>query len=818
MLNELATEQKAWMIGLTETHLTEEVLDGEIEIKGYQTFRVDRTRGIRGGGVILYVRHDVAVECGFVQGKSLGFVEYISCYVKSINTVIILIYRPDGHSSQFIDALEKLDSYIDGFGVPTPNVIVLGDFNFPGMDWIKMDLARTPRAADETLQVTRFVTFMEEHCLVQLVRDPTRAANILDLVLTNNEDLIHDCRVEDSSLTDHRLVFVETTFQFRDQQSHFNRKGLNGLNFMDSRIEWSSLCSELERVTWSEILCGRTPEDMFQIIVDTLEYICKRFVPRRKVSHKYKIPRDRKILMRRRNAQTKRLGRTAVSEERRKLSRDILAIEREIAESIKKELEREEERAVRVIKDNPKYFFTYTRNKGQIKRGVGPLEVDGDLLGEPEKMVEILQDHYCGTFSTPKFNELEEIKQIGVTSSGEMCDMEFSIEDIKKVMSELSSSASPGPDGVPSILLRNCRHSLAEALYLLWKESIRLGRIPTKLKEATITPIYKGEGRGSAGNYRPVSLTSHIIKVFEKVVAERIVSYLEREGKMNPNQHGFRRNRSCLSQLVQHHYCALRMVEENKCADVIYLDFSKAFDKVDHGVLLSKLSAVGIRGRIFRWIYEFLVGRTQRVAVSGSESRSEVVRSGVPQGTVLGPILFLIHVADIDDEVQWSRVSSFADDTRILKSVGGIEDHLQLQSDLEQIYRWAVVNNMIFNATKFEHIRYSVGEMDIMRGVEYSAPGDVEIERKEEVRDLGVMLSDDLKFSSHIGRVVRNARRKLGWVLRTFHTRRKDHMMVLYKSLVLPHLEYCCQLWSPRKIGEISWRQCRAHSHFELME
>ena len=116
-------------------------------------------------------------------------------------------------------------------------------------------------------------------------------------------------------------------------------------------------------MTWSEILCGRTPEDTFQIIEDTLEYICKRFVPRRKVPHKYKIQGDRKILTRRKTTRTKRLNRTAVSEERTKLAKDILAIEREIADSIKKELEREEERAVRVTKDNPKYFFTYTWNK-----------------------------------------------------------------------------------------------------------------------------------------------------------------------------------------------------------------------------------------------------------------------------------------------------------------------------------------------------------------------------------------------------------------------------------------------------------------------
>ena len=803
MLQELAAESDAWMIGLTESHLTEDVLDGEIKIAGYQIYRVDRTYGTRGGGVILYIKNCVAKRCGFVNGTSFGFVEYITCYIKDFNTVIILLYRPEGYCAQFCEALNELDRFIDGFGSPTPNLIVLGDFNFPGMNWTTGEMQRGSRAEGETLQAARLVAFVEQHCLVQYVEQPTRGTNILDLVLANNEELIFDCRVEDSSMTDHRLIFVETMFTVEEKNALHIRRGLNELNFMDSSVDWSVLSAELEGVNWGDMLRGRTPDDMYLRIVDKLEAVCRLHVPKRNRLTKHKIPKDRKLLMRKKNVKNKKLKRAEDPDEMTKLTRDIRAIEEKLVESINRELEREEMRAVGVIKKNPKYFFSYARSKGQVRSGVGPLERDGCLVGEPEEIVEMLQDQYCGAFSVPKYDSLEDVRHHGGNSPGELNDIEFGIGDLERVMGELSPSASPGPDGVPSVLLSKCKEPLAKALYFLWKESLRVGVIPAKLKEATITPIYKGEGRGVAKNYRPVSLTSHIIKVFERVVVELVVKFLEGNGKMNPNQHGFRKHRSCLSQLVQHHYYILRMVEEGLCADVVYLDFSKAFDKVDHGILLKKLSGIGIAGNAFRWIFDFLVGRRQRVNVSGVQSRAEAVVSGVPQGTVLGPVLFLVHVLDIDERVHNSIVSSFADDTRILKAVKSEEHRCQLQQDLCQIYRWAEANNMVFNTTKFEHIRYSVGAVDHMRESEYEAPGSVAIERTHEVKDLGVLLEDNLGFSSHIGKVTGTARKKLGWVLRTFRTRRRDHMLILYKSLILPHLEYCCQLWSPKELGEI---------------
>ena len=176
---------------------------------------------------------------------------------------------------------------------------------------------------------------------------------------------------------------------------------------------------------------------------------------------------------------------------------------------------------------------------------------------------------------------------------------------------------------------------------------------------------------------------------------------------LNPNQHGFRSNRSCLSQLLSHYEAILSLLEEGLGTDVVYLDFAKAFDKVDFGILLSKLKRFGIGGSIGKWIYSFLVNRTQRVLVNGTASIPIQVLSGIIQGSVLGPLLFMIMINDIDQKVFSSHVSCFADDTRVLQHISELSDCSSLQSDLNAIFSWAEENNMEFNNLKFELIRYN---------------------------------------------------------------------------------------------------------------
>ena len=330
--------------------------------------------------------------------------------------------------------------------------------------------------------------------------------------------------------------------------------------------------------------------------------------------------------------------------------------------------------------------------------------------------------------------------------------------------------------------------------------------IPPDLLLVLISPIHKGGSRADPAQYRPVALTSHITKVFERVVRRALVIHLEAQGLLPVDQHGFREYRSTLTQLLSHWDQVLDHLEQRETVDVIYTDFSKAFDKCETNVLLHTLKECGVKGRVGLWLSAFLDPNLRKQAVGVDVRISSLVSvvSGVPQGTVLGPVLFLVHIRGISSSLTAGTYSSsFADDTRIWRGVRTEGDCELLQADLQSVYSWADEINMVFNSGKFEWMRYAVDAVTAP-AFQYTSPDQTDIEQKQNLRDLGVMLSTDLTFSLQIEKVVTVASQMVGWGLRTFRGRSSYLLLTLFKSLVQPHLDYCSQLWSPSAQEQIN--------------
>ena len=244
-------------------------------------------------------------------------------------------------------------------------------------------------------------------------------------------------------------------------------------------------------------------------------------------------------------------------------------------------------------------------------------------------------------------------------------------------------------------------------------------------------------------------------------------------------------------------------MEEGFNVDSIYLDFSKAFDKVDLGILCWKLKKMGIQGQLGVWLHNFLKDRKQIIIANGAKSSESKVISGVPQGTVLGPLLFLIMINDIDDNVINSSVKVFADDTRITKAVKTEEEAALLQEDLETLYTWAKNNNMAFNGSKFEVLRLGKNQ-ELKDNTNYLTPEAEDlIEVKDVLRDLGIMVNDKANFEDHIDKVCAQVNQKAGWILRTFTCRRTWFMKLMWKTLVQGHIDYCSQLYQPIQTGQL---------------
>ena len=311
-----------------------------------------------------------------------------------------------------------------------------------------------------------------------------------------------------------------------------------------------------------------------------------------------------------------------------------------------------------------------------------------------------------------------------------------------------------------------------------------------------ITPIHKGGDKGLPENYRPVALTSHIIKVFEKLVKEDILTHLQDHSLLNETQHGFRPGRATISQLLNFHHSIINKLHTSARVEAIYLDFSKAFDKVNHDILRQKLEKHNITGKLLAWIMTFLTNRKQAVKVDGQLSEFVWVTSGVPQGSVLGPLLFTIMMYDITNSVTIAELGSFADDTRAWSSISWSSpeaDAAQFQKDLNEIYSWAEKNGAPFNEKKFVHL--SFGKNDIKMTFTNSS-GKV-IETAANTRDLGVTLSDTAEFKDQITKVVTQGRQLSGWARHIFLSSSTPVMLTLLKSLIVPKLEYCCPLWAP---------------------
>ena len=375
----------------------------------------------------------------------------------------------------------------------------------------------------------------------------------------------------------------------------------------------------------------------------------------------------------------------------------------------------------------------------------------------------------------------------------------------KDVLHELNSidvNKAVGPDLLSGIILKACSHELATPLCILFNRSLNLGVFPTAFKDANVTPVFKSGDKSKVVNYRPISLLPLVSKVFERLVYAHLFPHIREH--ISESQHGFMKGRSTQTNLVNYIDFITDTTDNKLQVDIIYTDFSKAFDTVSHTLLSHKLSAYGFSGNVMSWLSSYLQNRTQRVVINGHMSSPCDVTSGVPQGSLIGPLLFILFVNDMPDIVNShgsSLCSMYADDAKIYRIVRTQDDCISLQTDINNVYKWCNTWKLKLNVGKCNVITFSNKKKLITYN--YSI-ADSPLVRVHSIKDLGILLSSQMSFSTHIDSIVRKAFRMMGFIKRTCaNFSNISTLRSLYVTHVRSHLEYCSVIWSPWQVTQI---------------
>ena len=764
----IANEYKPDFIFVTECWCNDQISDAFLSLTGYELQqRLDRadTAGGRGGGIVIYTK--IGLET-LTLDKQVDFEQY--GVFKAEDVTFYVIYRPPNGGQPSIDGLSEL---IQNAGKAS---VLVGDFNVPEIDWeLGTSGGRTRNllaAADEAM-------------MEQMVDFPTHIrGNTLDLILTNIPERISD--VEDIGRlghSDHVMLMAKV-----EVSSKSATQGKEQLDW--ARADWDSMRDRVAEVDWGRELEGVETEEAWSIFKEKIHQAVRDTVPVRKRRNPNRPAWLTQNVLRaiRRKKRLWRRARDGVEvEEYREEEKRVRNLIRAAKKNFEKRL------ADGAGKDGVKkrQFFSYVRQRTKTRPSIGPLkDKDGNIVREDQDMATLLNSFFASTFTR---EDLNQIPQPTVFPGPPVETIQITEAKVRAGIRKLKKGSAAGPDSLGPQLLQELMEVIIRPLTSIMKSSLEEGTVPTDWRTANVTPIFKKGVKSSPGNYRPVSLTTVCCRLMETMIKEEVVAHLDRHQLIRRSQHGFMRGRSCTSNLLSFLEKVTEAADRGEAMDIVFLDFAKAFDKVPTQRLLRKVRAHGIAGDLYRWIEAWLSERRQRVVLNGKSSNWEAVLSGVPQGSVLGPLLFLIFINDLDDVAETVEIiRKFADDTKIAQSIRGNADRLRMQEALDNLTGWANQWGMQFNITKCKVMH--VGRNNPRH--EYTMNGQA-LGTTEEERDLGVIMTKNLKPAAQCAKAAKTANMVLGQITRSFYYRDRDIFVRLYKAYVRPHLDFAVQAWSP---------------------
>lgn len=594
--------------------------------------------------------------------------------------------------------------------------------------------------------------------------------------------------------------------------SSFNRNiAVRKYNF--HRANLTELYMALSTVDWSDIDNSENVESACDYFYKSIYELLDQHVPKNNYRGRYsKFPvwfsRTTIDLIREKNRFWTKYRKNRLTyhhDKVKKLRRDI---RREIRKDYNKFIASTENN----IKSDPKKFWSYVNQKRKVSCIPGRMIYDNTVLSSSQDIVNAFASQFDSVFSA-SVNHICDSQCDSVLGNCDFCDKGccpslhvnpvcdnlsvlhgFSIQecDILKAVKKIKCNTVSGPDSIPAFLVVDCITCFVEPLCYIFNLILRKSVYPNVWKTSRILPIFKSGDKSNVKSYRPIALLSNFLKLFECILSEAIVSHVE--SKLSPDQHGFIKGRSTMTNLCEFTQMVSKALDHRLQVDVVYTDMTKAFDRVNHCILLCKLRKFGICEELISLIRSMIVSRRQYVEYSGFSSPSFSVNSGVAQGSNLGPLLFMIFFNDVSKFIGCQKFI-FADDLKLTSIINSSVDCADLQKNIDKLTEWCDINQIELNVDKCKIMSFTRKNVPI--NFQYTVNG-TPLQRCYKYKDLGVVMDPTLSFPLHIEHITTQAMKVLGFIIRNTSDFTNIYCIkMLFYALVRSKLEYCSVVWSP---------------------
>ena len=750
-----------------------------INLPGYDVIRQDRTNK-RGGGVAIYYKNSLNVQLldnPYINPAYSNFefsaIKLCSAYPKI--TFVCFYLPPD--SSKCISTISNLCKVISFFLTHNEPFILLGDFNLPSINWATMT------AGNSSSQY--FLDFCTNNCLTQIISSPTHSCgNILDLVLCNisAKSQINNSKINPPLTTtcDHNLVSLSLWSntakqkQIRKPVYNFKYGDYDKINEQLLRCDWSFLY-------YDSISC----QEKYDRYISILNNIIEANIPVKSFSNKkLKLPRHIKKLRRLKLKTYKLLkqGRTS--------KHNYKTISKKYDYEIKVWHEERERNICEC--SNKKKLYSYVNKKLNNNFNIPSLEdPNGNLLTNEVDKANLFNSTFHKQFTLDDGKDVLPVEK-NLTSNS-MPHFVITEQDLYNAISSTKDKLTETPEQIPPYFIKRVAKSLSFPLLYFYNYSITYNIIPSQWKQSMLVPIYKKGDRSQPANYRPIALTSSFCRILETIISGYMLQHLLANSLILPSQFGFLPNRSSCDQLLWCIHDWYKSYCQKNIVHVIYSDITKAFDSVSHTKLITVIKSYGINNSILYWIQNFLSNRRQLVKLSTQSSSFLPILSGVPQGSVLGPLLFIIFINDIIWKVQSQhnvKIALFADDAKFTTTDG---QELQYCLDLFS----QTISEYQLKLAPHKSSALHICKKSLDNNLQQFQLNSTTIPSTRSIKDLGITIQNNLKWEVHINNIYGKAASLSYRILKCFRSKNIWTLLLLYKSYVRPLLVFNTEVWSP---------------------